>query len=380
LLLLPKIGDSMTPPLVRKIEGALDPKIQSVLFEKTVVVEKSLLPLLPIVRPHAALENQLDEIRVMSKMSGKSPKIKEIFLLIEKMAKSTSNVLLMGESGTGKEMVAVAIHEKSDRNRKQFVAINCSSIPAQLLESELFGHKRGSFTGAQEARRGLFEEANGGTIFLDEIGDMPLELQSKLLRVIQEREITPVGENKPRSIDVRIIAATHKDLERMVNDGKFRQDLFYRLSVVPIRLPALRDRKEDIPLLAAHFLEKYCAKGKAPQKTFTAAALAKLIEQDWPGNVRELENSIERAVVLSDNHLIDEGEILDAQTIERQKETVGVFAKLMTLEDMEKCYILYVLAHTGEQKDKAAKILGIDRKTLYRREVAYGLEQPPSDM
>jgi DNA-binding NtrC family response regulator len=358
---------------VRKVEGPLDPKIQPVLFVKTMLVAKTLAPLLPIVQPHLTLEHQLDEIRSMSKMSGKSPKIKEVFVLIEKLAKSTSNVLLLGESGTGKEMVAVAIHEQSERNQKLFVAINCSSIPAQLLESELFGHKKGSFTGAQEARRGLFEEANGGTIFLDEIGDMPLELQSKLLRVIQEREITPVGENKPRPIDVRIIAATHKDLEQMVADGKFRQDLFYRLSVVPIRLPALRDRKEDIVLLAEHFLEKYCAKNRVAPKRFTAAAIDKLLEQDWPGNVRELENSIERAVVLSDTPVIDEGEILDAQTIEKQKDTVGIFAKLMTLEEMEKCYILYVLAHTAEHKDKAAKILGIDRKTLYRREAAYGL-------
>jgi two-component system response regulator HydG len=360
-------------PFVRTVEATLDPALSSRVV-KTTLVDKCLAPIIPLLQPHLTLEHQLGTIRSMSKMSGQSPKIKEVFRLIEKMAKSTSNVLLMGESGTGKEMVAVAIHEQSARSQKLFVAINCSSIPAHLLESELFGHKRGSFTGAQEARRGLFEEANGGTIFLDEIGDMPLELQSKLLRVIQEREITPVGENKPRPIDVRIIAATHKDLDSMVAEGKFRQDLFYRLSVVPIRLPALRDRKEDIVLLAEHFLEKYCVKNKVAQKRFTTAAVAKLLEQDWPGNVRELENSVERAVVLSDNLLIDEGEILDAQEIEKQKETVGVFAQLMTLEEMEKCYILYVLAHTGEHKDKAAKILGIDRKTLYRREVAYGTE------
>jgi len=363
-------------PFIRKVEGYLDPAIQPIGFLKTSLVDKRLSVILPVLHPRLTLEHQLNEIRSMGKMSGRSQKIKEIFVLIEKVAKSTANVLLMGESGTGKEMVAVAIHEKSSRNNKHFVAINCSAIPAQLLESELFGHKRGSFTGAQEARRGLFEEANGGTIFLDEIGDMPFELQSKLLRVIQEREVTPVGESKSRPVDIRIIAATHKNLEKLVKEGLFREDLFYRLSVVPIRLPALRDRKEDILLLAEHFLQKYCTRAGVGLKHFTSAAIAKLLEQSWPGNVRELENSIERAVVLSDNDYIGESEIQDAQILESQNETVGVFSKLMTLEEVEKCYILYVLAHTSSQKDKAAKILGINRKTLYRRELDFGLVDP----
>ena len=364
-------------PFVRKVEGPLSPEVHPVPFVKTSLVEKGLAALIPIIEPRLTLKHQLDEIRSMGEMSGRSPKIKEVFTIIEKVAKSTSNVLVMGESGTGKEMVAVAIHEKSPRNKKPFVAINCSAIPSQLLESELFGHKRGSFTGAQEARRGLFEEANGGTIFLDEIGDMSFELQAKLLRVIQEREITPVGENKPRSIDVRIIAATHQNLEKLIADGKFRQDLFYRLSVVPIHLPALRDRKEDIPLLAGYFLEKYCNRNGVAAKAFTPAAIAKLVEQSWPGNIRELENNVERAVTLSEGALIDEAEILDAQTFELESESTGIFSKLMTLEELEKCYILYILAHTGAQKDKAAKILGIDRKTLYRREVAYGGSPAP---
>lgn len=363
-------------PIIRKVEGPIHSKERPFHFVKTSLIDKKLEALLPIILPRLTLENQLNEIRSMGLMSGRSQKIKEIFLLIEKMAKSTSNVLIIGESGTGKEMVAVAIHEKSSRNQNQFVAINCSAIPEQLLESELFGHKKGSFTGAQESRRGLFEEANGGTIFLDEIGDMPFNLQSKLLRVIQEREITPVGENKPKPIDVRIIAATHKDLTHMISEGKFRQDLFYRLSVVPILLPSLRERKEDIPLLAEHFLKKYCVRNGCSLKQFTEAAMAKLHDQTWPGNVRELENCIERAVVLSDDHLIDEAEVLSSKAIENQKEAFGVFSKLMTLDEVEKCYILYVLAHVGEEKFKAAKILGIDRKTLYRREVGYGLVNP----
>jgi DNA-binding NtrC family response regulator len=347
-------------------------------FSKTSVVPKGLVPLRPFLQRHHTLDYQLDEIRSMGKMTGRSEKMKEIFSLIQKMADSNCNVLLMGESGTGKEMVAVAIHEQSERKKKRFVAINCSAIPAALLESELFGHKRGAFTGANESRLGLFEEANGGTIFLDEIGDMPFELQSKLLRVLQEREITPVGENRPRSIDVRVISATHKDLSKMVDSEEFRQDLYYRLAVVPIHLPRLADRKEDIQLLAEHFLQKHCEElGKI--KHLTASALARLKEYSWPGNVRELENSIERAIALSEHEAIDESEILDAQTLERQKSTVGIFAKLLPLEEIEKCYILYVLAHTQGQKDRAAKILGINRKTLYRKELSYGLADPSED-
>jgi two-component system response regulator HydG len=309
-------------------------------------------------------------------MTGNSPQIKELRSFIQKMAKSNSNVLITGESGTGKEMVAVAIHNNSARKLKPFVAVNCAAISPQLLESELFGHKKGAFTGAQEARRGLFAEANGGTVFLDEIGDMHIELQSKILRVIQEREVTPVGENRPKPIDVRIITATHKDLSLLVSEGKFRQDLFYRISVVPIRLPSLRDRKDDIPILAKFFLQKYCEKNGGGNKQFTLSALEKLIEQNWPGNVRELENCVERAVELSDDQFIDDDEIQDAQLLESHTQNVEIFTQLMTLEELEKSYILYVLAHTGDQKDKAAKILGINRKTLYRREVEYGLVAP----
>ncbi len=344
-------------------------------FAKTTLVPQALVPLRPFLERHKTLESQLDDIRSMGKMSGRSARIREVFDLIEKMARSSCNVLLMGESGTGKEMVAVAIHEKSDRHDKRFVAINCSAIPASLLESELFGHKRGAFTGASESRKGLFEEANGGTIFLDEIGDMPFELQAKLLRVLQEREITPVGENRAKPIDVRIISATHKDLAQLVQADQFRQDLYYRLAVVPIQLPKLSERKEDIPLLAQHFLQKYC-KETGQEKKLSEAALTRLLEHSWPGNVRELENSIERAVALSDHDVIGESEILDAQIIENQKATVGVFAKLLTLEEIEKCYIQYVLAHTRGQKDRASKILGINRKTLYRKEIVYGLVEP----
>ena len=202
------------------------------------------------------LDDQFNRLDLTGKVMGKSQKIVKVFELVERVSKSNSNILITGESGTGKEMVARAIHQKSGRKKMPFIAINCSAIPDQLLESELFGHKKGSFTGASENRRGLFEDAQGGTVFLDEIGDMPVGLQTKLLRVLQERRIKPVGDNHSKEIDVRIISATHKNIRTLIEDGKFREDLYYRICVIPIQLPALRERKEDIPILADFFLKK----------------------------------------------------------------------------------------------------------------------------
>ena len=323
--------------------------------------------------------NSITQIHSFGKMIGKSEKIKEIFNLIAKVSPSAVNVLLMGESGTGKEIVASTIHEHSKRSSKPFVPINCSAIPEHLLESELFGHKKGSFTGAQEARIGLFEAASGGTVFLDEIGDMPLDLQAKLLRVIQEREIKPIGENRPRAIDVRIIAATHKNLEEMIAKGKFREDLYYRLSVVPIYLPSLRDRREDIPLLATYFLNKFCAENEIEKKFISESAIDFLMKCPWHGNIRELENMIERAVVLSESVLIGVPE-LQPEVERKAQNTTDLldFSKLMTLEELEKSYIRYVLSETKLSKDKAAHILGINRKTLYRKEIEYGFKQSHS--
>lgn len=313
-------------------------------------------------------------VAIFGRMSSRNEKMKSIFKTAEKVARSNSTVLILGETGTGKELIASGIHKMSVRRDKPFIAINCSAIPEHLLESELFGHKKGSFTGANEARRGIFEEGNGGTIFLDEVGDMPFELQAKLLRVIQEREIRPVGENKSKPIDVRIIAATHKDLSRLVIDGKFREDFYYRLSVVPIHLPSLRERKEDIIHLAQLFLEKYCLKNQTFEKHFSKTALAKLQAQPWSGNVRELENTIERAVVLSDQEkIIEEHDIQDEIILPTQSQSEVIFSNLITLEELEKKYIQYVLAKTGKSKEKSATILGINRKTLYRKEIAYGI-------
>ncbi len=309
---------------------------------------------------------------VSNQMIGNSPQMTQVLSLIERVSKSISNVLITGESGTGKELVARLIHQNGDRSQFPFVAINCSAIPDQLLESELFGHRKGAFTGANESRIGLFEEAKGGTIFLDEIGDMPLGLQAKILRVLQEKKMRPVGENKLREIDVRILAATHKDPQKMIKDGKFREDLFYRICVIPIVLPALRERREDIPMMVSFFINKHCQKNSVTLKKLTQAALTKILQAPWPGNVRELENALERAIVLSESDWIEAHDILIRESTLLESHLSGVFTQLVTLQELERSYIRYVLDMAHHSKEKTAEILGINRKTLYRKEVEYG--------
>ena len=304
---------------------------------------------------------------------GKSQNMKAIFDLVERVSGASSNVLITGESGTGKEMIAQAIHRSGPRANKPFVAINCTAIPENLLESELFGHAKGSFTGAIQRKRGLFEEANGGTIFLDEIGDMNVLLQSKLLRVIQERKIRAVGENTAIDVNVRIIAATHKDLRAAMKDGRFRDDLFYRLSVIPIQIPPLRHRPEDIPLLAEHFLKKYAAANQARVKGFTKRAIQKLLRLRWEGNVRELENVVERAVVLCGDSLVDEADLPTHELVSPEGFFGDATRDFPTIEKLEERYIKLILEKTAGRKDKASNILGINRRTLYRKEREYGL-------
>lgn len=314
------------------------------------------------------LKKQLEQGHKKGALLGKSQPMKTVFDLIDRVAKTASNILITGESGTGKEGIARAIHSNSPRARAPFVAINCAAIPENLLESELFGHKRGAFTGASDHRIGLLEEAHGGTLFLDEIGDMPMSLQSKLLRVLQEKKIKPVGANDYKNVDLRLIAATHKDLRKGIEEGSFREDLFYRLCVIPIHAPPLRDRIEDIPMLAEHFVRNSCEKSQLPLKTLTKGAMAKLMRMSWPGNVRELENVIERAVVMSDHERIGEAEIQSASGESQDASIKGLFEKFPNLEQLEKAYIAYVLEETENHKEKAAEILGINRKTLYRKE------------
>lgn len=323
-------------------------------------------------RENQALREEVKKGWTHYDMIGKSKSMRDVFNLIDRVAKASANVLITGESGTGKEVVARAIHERGDRANGPFVAINCTAIPEALLESELFGHAKGSFTGAIARKKGLFEEAEGGTIFLDEIGDMDSSLQAKLLRVIQERRIRPVGDTEVKEIDVRIISATHKDLIQAVRDDRFREDLYYRLSVIPISIPPLRHRKEDIPLLANFFLIKYASANHSPVKGFTALAMQRLVNCRWEGNVRELENLVERMVVLAQKEFIDADDVPLSENRSQDDVMAQATQDTPTLEQLEKRYILHVLEKVGGRKEKAAQILGINRRTLYRKEREYG--------
>lgn len=309
-------------------------------------------------------------------MLGKSAGMRSVFDLVARVAPSTANVLINGESGTGKEMVARAIHDASPRAQKSFIAINCTAIPDELLESELFGHAKGAFTGAFHRKKGLIEEAQGGTLFLDEIGDMPPTLQAKLLRVLQERRIRPVGDTTFIDVDARIVAATHKDLKAAIKEGTFREDLYYRLSVIPIVIPPLRERKEDIPILADYFLHKYAAANanevNPRVRGFSKPAIARLVDRRWRGNVRELENLVERLVVLSTSVVIQESDIPDIDEPDSENFNSELYNDAPTLQQLEQRYIELVLQKTAGRKDKAAQILGVNRRTLYRKEREYG--------
>ena len=341
------------------------------LSELGFTVERALM-IAKLSSENKILRAEVKKTFAKGSLLGKSKPMKELFELLERVSPAQSSIMITGESGTGKELVARTLHNMSPRAQASFVAINCTAIPETLLESELFGHAKGSFTGAEKRKKGLFEEAEGGTLFLDEIGDMDLSLQAKLLRVLQERKIRPVGETKDLDINVRVVAATHKDLKKAIREGLFREDLFYRLNVIPIHIPPLRHRKEDIPLLAQSFLEKYSALNHSPVRGFSPATLHLLMENPWPGNVRELENMVERLVVMARNSQIEESDLptADAQTPE---DFYGKMTQdLPNMENLEKRYIQFILAKVGGRKDRAAQILGINRRTLYRKEKEYG--------
>jgi DNA-binding NtrC family response regulator len=304
---------------------------------------------------------------------GRSPQMLQVYKTVARVAESRSTVLIAGESGTGKELVARAIHFNSPRSSKPYVAVDCGSLAETLLESELFGHVRGAFTGAVTNKKGLFEEADNGTCFLDEVGDISLAMQAKLLRVIQEHEIKRVGGTETTKIDVRIIAATNKNLEELVAEKKFREDLFYRLNVVSIHLPPLRERLDDIPFLADHFLRKYAAENEKPVSRISAEVLDLLLRYQWPGNVRELENVIERAVTLSPHSLILPEDLPRRLRVEPSEISATSLPSQVSLTELEKSYIKKVLEETGGNKKRAADILGIDRRTLYRMAARYGI-------
>ncbi|MBW2269571.1 MAG: sigma-54-dependent Fis family transcriptional regulator [Deltaproteobacteria bacterium] len=345
---------------------------------------------------HALRREVAGRIAPGERLVGKSPALLEIFKTVGRIAGRDVAVLVTGESGTGKELIARAIHTASARAENPFVAVNTAAIPRDLLESELFGHERGAFTGAVEARRGRFREATGGTLFLDEIGDMPLDLQAKLLRVLQSGEVTPVGGRRPLAADVRIVAATHRDLDLAVSEGSFREDLLYRLRVVPLHIPPLRERREDIPVLAEHFVHRYAEDLATGQRFLSATALETLERHAWPGNVRELENSIKRALVLANGEVLTpddfaflsesgargSGPDLDelvrsevAAALERGD--TSLYRRL--LERVEHPLLTAVLERTEGNQIRAAALLGINRNTLRKKIAELAIALPGRD-
>jgi len=298
---------------------------------------------------------------------GATGKMQRIFRLIGKVAPTESTVLILGESGTGKELIARAIHLQSRRAHGSFVPVNCGALPENLIESELFGYVRGAFTGAANSRRGLIEEADGGTLFLDEIGEMPPATQVKLLRFLENSEVRRLGDNETRIVDVRVLAATNVDIKRLLDEGRFREDLYYRLNVVSIELPSLRERREDIPLLAGYFLEKFARAAGRELTGFAEDAKAALLRYDYPGNVRELENAIERAVALSQSDVIVPEDLPPQLTTPPTQDFLRhALDRGWTLDELSRAYLARVLERTGGNKKQAATILGIDRRTIQR--------------
>jgi DNA-binding NtrC family response regulator len=314
-----------------------------------------------------------DQIRSFSgdqKLNGKSAVMRQMFELIARVSQTDATVLISGESGTGKELVARAVHDQSERAKGPFVAINCAAVPPNLLESELFGHARGAFTDAKSQRDGLFVQATGGTLFLDEIGELPIEMQPKLLRVLQEHMVRPVGSDQETKVDVRIIAATNRNLEAEVASARFREDLYYRINVVRIDVPSLRERENDVLMLAQRFVEDSSQRNQKHVIGISEPAAKQLIDYDWPGNVRELENCIERAVTLTKfDHVMleDLPEKVRAHQTSRLTFSEEDPKTMPTLEDLEKRYVQSVLKAVGGNKTHAAQVLGVDRRTLYRK-------------
>ncbi len=319
-----------------------------------------------LVDENLFLQQKLEESHRFENIIAKSARMQKVIEIIKIVAKSNATVLVTGESGTGKELVARAIHAQSYRKERPFVAVSCAALPESLLESELFGHEKGAFTGAHIQRRGKFEAANRGTLFLDEIGEMSANIQVHLLRVLEEKEFTRVGGNELIRVDVRVISATNKEMRKAIGSGQFREDLYYRLNVVTIELPPLRERREDIPLLAQHFLKKFARENQKEVTGFSPESNNFLLKYDWPGNVRELENAVERAVILAGGPLIQLTDLPQDSLLARQMRG--------SLTELEKEHIKQVLSQTRGNCTQAAKILGISRMTLYNKIKAYELD------
>ncbi len=352
--------------------GASDYIVKPFINEDVKMRIKRLLEHKRLLQENIALKQQLSQRIPGRVLLGNSNQIQELLTLLEQVIPTKTNVLILGESGTGKGLIAELIHYNSPRKDKPFISINCSAIPETLLESELFGYKKGAFTGAVSDKKGLITMADGGTLFLDEIGDMPMSLQAKLLKVIETGEIMPLGDTVKRLVDVRIIAATNADLEKKVKEGSFREDLYYRLSVIEVRIPPLRERREDIPVLVDYFIKTISEENKKDIKGIDDDAMAMLIGYDWPGNVRELKNVIERAVVLAKGEYITVAEL--PEKIKGGKIKGGTGSLKDALNEYERSLIINAYEQNKRDKEATAKALGIDLVTLYRKLKKYGIE------
>jgi DNA-binding NtrC family response regulator len=365
--------------------GAFDYLTKPAKLDEIVITIQRALEHRKLKTENFNLKSQLKKKYRFENIIGDSDKMNSVFETIEKVADTDSTILILGESGTGKELIAKAVHYNSYKREGPFVPVNCAAIPSELLESELFGHEKGAFTNAIRTRIGRFELANGGTLFLDEIGDMPPNLQSKLLRVLQEREFERIGGMKPIRVDIRIIAATHQNLKKAVQENKFREDLYYRLNVIPLRIPPLRERRSDIPLLVHHFLRHFNKTKRRKIKGISDEAMERLMQYHWPGNVRELENVIERTVILSSNDVITPSDLPEKFQIAPEKDHSGLFEipeEGLSLEtavsEFERQLILRALDKTGWVKNRAAQLLNLNRTTLIEKIKRQNLQPPNS--
>ena len=347
--------------------GAFDYLIKPFEMEELSLRINRIIAQKELIAENLQLKEELKSQQVQN-IVGKSSKMREVYRLINKVAESDATVLILGESGTGKELVAEAIHARSNRVKQRFIAVNCAAVPETLLESELFGHEKGSFTGAIERKIGIFEMADKGTLFLDEIGDVSLGIQAKLLRVLQNKEIIRVGGREKIKVDARVITATNRNLETMIEEGTFRSDLYYRINIFPLPLPPLRERKEDIPELIEHFL------GRLGEKGITAQAKVMLMEYDWPGNIRELLNILERAAIVAETTIDVEHLPAIASNLKVEKGTFQIPEEGINLDEVEKNLILDALEKAEGNKTKAAELLGLTRRRLYSMMDRFGIK------
>jgi len=379
--------DSHTPVIVMTAFGSIETAVDAMKAGAVDFLPKpfSLDHLMTVVNKALELRTLRDENRELraelgqryefDNIVGRSNGMREIFATVERVAPTRATVLMCGESGVGKDLIARAIHHHSPRDGRPFVKINCTALPENLMESELFGYEKGAFTGANTTKPGKFEQADTGTVFLDEIGDVPAAVQVKLLRILQEREFERLGSNKTRHIDVRVLAATNVDLRAALEQGTFREDLYYRLNVLPINIPPLRERKEDIPFLVEHFIKKLKKDLGTPVQSISEAAVQRLLEYHWPGNVRELENVIERSMVLATGPVLEAGDIkLDLAPKPRLAVGDGFLPEGMTLDDYERSIIREALHRADGNKSQAARLLGLTRNALRYRLSQMGIE------